>query len=219
MRFLPAALAAVLLAAACDTTPRSLGFDPTAPPREGDYEGVVSYEAKNVPGVRYWHKARVAYLDYRNLVCEQESMKNPRTRNPDFYMPEEVIEKKKLEYLADAEANLKKVIELNPRFVMAHQVLGLVYTELKEYDKAVAAFRGVLEIDPLAGNAWVNIAHAYWRKGDAAEAKEAIAQALKINPDNRPAQQLREAIEAREREEAARKAQEEAPLFRPKPGK
>lgn len=206
---------ALVLAGASCVLPRATPGPQIGAPRK--MEGETGRETHKIPGAEYIHKARVAYAKYRDLVYRQEQRGNPLVRKTDLIMPEEVIEEKKREHLRTAEENLRKVLKLNPDSAMAHHVLGLIHLDKEEYDEAQIQFTEVLRIDPLAENAWVNIAHVHWRRKDAPKAKGAVAQALKINPENRAAVALRDMIEFEEKKNAAGKAQEDVPPFRPKP--
>lgn len=187
-----------------------------ARPTKDEYEGAASFEEKKIPGIAHYQRAAVAFAKYRDLRHRQEERKNPLTRDVDAAIPEEVIEQKKLAYLKETQEHLDRVFEVNSDFAMAHQVMGLVHYNRKEYDEAVKSFTEVLRIDPLADNTWVNVAHAYKDKGEVEKAKEAIAEALKINPQNRYALQLREAIENEEKLEVKKKELEGVPPFRPR---
>ena len=43
---------------------------------------------------------------------------------------------------------LKKAIELNPRYVDAHNAMGLLHSALGQFDEAEASFNQALHIDP-----------------------------------------------------------------------
>ena len=48
----------------------------------------------------------------------------------------------------NAVANLGKAIELNPNYVEAYMMRGLIYGSLHEFDKAIADFEKVVELEP-----------------------------------------------------------------------
>ncbi len=185
-------------------------------PSKESFRNAKRFQEKKVPGAGSYQRAVIAFTKYRR-VCDQEKERNdPLLRSQYLGIPDDYFTKRKREHLAEAQKHLKKAIGENPQFTMAHHVLGLVYFEGAQYDLALAEFREVLRVKPLAENAWVNIAHCYHRQGKVAEAGAAIVQALKINPQNQPAIDLRLAIEREEAEKAARKEREGIPPFRPR---
>lgn len=214
MRLQAAILFVALLAASC-AVPEVVPF-PGSKPKEKEYKDVVDYKEHNIPGIRYYYRAAISYADYLDLVFEEQERETPMGRHAHGFKSEDYYKQKKSEYLAEAEKNLRKMFEINLDYAKAHQVMGLIHFGREEYDKAEAEFREVLRISPLSDNAWVNMAHARWRAGDAEGARQAIAEALKINPESRSAIQLREAIENEEKKKAAEKAREGIPPFRPK---
>lgn len=199
------------------------------PPRKEEFADVGRYEEKMIPGIMYYHYARVAYSRYEKLVDQQRNRRKQASDDKYAKMQEKYLEQKKLEHLAETQKGLKKFLEINraheavaqdeqkesissaevKKYVAkAHQRLGVIHFERKEYKLALAEFEEVLTIYPQADNAWVNMGLCYWRQGKRQKAKDAIAQALKLNPESRKARQARDAIEEEERRKAAREPQE-----------
>lgn len=61
---------------------------------------------------------------------------------------------------------VKSAVDADPNNSMLWYGLGSVYTELKMYDDAQAAFRKVVELDPNNSTAYYYIGHIYVLKGD-----------------------------------------------------
>jgi len=75
----------------------------------------------------------------------------------------------------DAIAEYDRAIELNPRFVEAYFVRGVVYTEGKgQYDKAISDFSKVIEITPEDADAYHNRGVAHYLIGDYSKAWEDV---------------------------------------------
>jgi len=209
-----ASIACLVLLASCASGPVIVPVADSVEPEK--MEGEVNRDVREVPGAMYIQRARVAYLKFKDIEYKQKERESLTGRPAEAYIPDEHYEKLKEEYLAEAEKNLVKVFEVNHDSAMAHQLMGLIHLDREEFDKAEAQFREVLRIDPLAENALVNIAHAQWRGGNSKGAKESIAEALKINPSNRPALKLRDVIEEDARKKKAKDSEGDIPPFRPR---
>ena len=53
---------------------------------------------------------------------------------------------------------------MKPRFAYAHTLLGHEYVIVEELEKALAAFRTALRIDPRHYNAWYGIGLTYFKQ-------------------------------------------------------
>jgi tetratricopeptide (TPR) repeat protein len=60
-------------------------------------------------------------------------------------------------------ADYNKAIEINPQYAELYNNRGIVYYDLKEYDKAIKDYNKALEIDPQYAMAYFS--HKY-QKGD-----------------------------------------------------
>ena len=90
----------------------------------------------------------------------------------------------------DALVNLSKAIDLNPNYVDAYFLRGLIYGSQYDFDKAIADFEKVVELDPSHTDAKAMYADAYAARGaDYALEKnydKAIAdfeRAIELDPD------------------------------------
>jgi TolB-like protein/Tfp pilus assembly protein PilF len=70
----------------------------------------------------------------------------------------------------------RKVVELDPRFAVAHSWLGLVLLERGEHDAAIAAFETFGECFGATSRSLALIGHAHGRAGRRVEAREALAE-------------------------------------------
>lgn len=99
-----------------------------------------------------------------------------------------------LEILGDtagAAAALERVIYIHPFDMTLHARLAERYATLGEWDGAVRARLAVLALDPVdRASALYHLAYAYWRAGDAANARRNVLRALELAPHFREAQKL-----------------------------
>jgi tetratricopeptide (TPR) repeat protein len=87
------------------------------------------------------------------------------------------------------DAENRRALELDPNNPRAHASLGRQYFEAPkmfggDLDKAIAEFRKSTELDPKSDETFVWLAMALRKKGDASGAQQAIAQALRLNPES-----------------------------------
>lgn len=209
------AIVVLLSASSCSSGPSARLIPDQPGPLEREYSGVARYEEKEIPGYMHYHRAWVAYHDYKNLLIEQEERVTGIGGRGTSYIPEEYYRKKQREYLDAAEAHLAKMFETNRQYPEAHLLQGAICMAREQYKEAVVSLEEVLKLEPLADKAWVYLAYCRWRLGNKDEAKKAVAEALKVKPNNTEAAWLREVIENEERREALKKEQEGVPPFRP----
>lgn len=92
-----------------------------------------------------------------------------------------------------AAALAKKPDEVNVR---TDYGLTFMLREPAQLDRAIAEFKRSLEIDPQHPQTLQNLAIAYTRKGDAAQARAAIAKLEAVNPNSEALAQLRAKADA-----------------------
>ena len=73
-------------------------------------------------------------------------------------------------------------LRLEPTDMSALNNLGLVHTELRDFDAAIGSFKRVIALDPQHADAHSNLGIAYSKGGRRFESKEAYAAALRANP-------------------------------------
>lgn len=83
-----------------------------------------------------------------------------------------------------AEKILKKVVDLNPEFAMAHKDLGVLYLSKRLFDYAEDEFNQALKIAPDNFDILFEYANYLHATTDFAKADEYYQKALKINPDD-----------------------------------
>jgi putative PEP-CTERM system TPR-repeat lipoprotein len=74
------------------------------------------------------------------------------------------------------------VVAINPSSVPGHYLHGMALQATSQYDEAIKAFQRVLQLEPTAVPAQVQLGAVYLAKGDAAPAVEYLDQAIKSQP-------------------------------------
>jgi len=94
---------------------------------------------------------------------------------------------------ADAVAPLHRAVELSPNPALIQIMLGqalIANNNVKMADEAVPLLRAAIAKEPESGDAYEQLAMAYGRKGDVADADLASAQAAFARGDNKTAREL-----------------------------
>eukprot|EP00964_Phaeocystis_antarctica_P127483 scaffold91144_cov67-Phaeocystis_antarctica.AAC.7 len=84
--------------------------------------------------------------------------------------------------MSAAAKRFEDYLRLEPKDVSALNNLGLVHTELSDFDAAIGSFKRVLAIDAAHADAHSNLGIAYGKAGRAHESRAAYAAALRANP-------------------------------------
>jgi DNA-binding winged helix-turn-helix (wHTH) protein/TolB-like protein/Tfp pilus assembly protein PilF len=77
---------------------------------------------------------------------------------------------------------LKKAVALNPDFAMVHENLGRIYTEMRQYDKALEQYHGVAYMGERA--------YVLARSGDRNRARRNLHEFLALPPSQRPRSEM-----------------------------
>ena len=85
--------------------------------------------------------------------------------------------------LDQARQELQKVLNLDPNYGSALNLLAYAYADSKEYEKAVEYFARYAAVSPGDANPLDSMADAYLRMGRVEEAKAKLKEALEIRPD------------------------------------
>lgn len=86
--------------------------------------------------------------------------------------------------LDDAEASLRRAIELNPNYSAAYNWLGLSYNYRGEFEEALVVFRKGLAVDPLSPVLHSNVASDNQRIGLFDEMRSGYERLTEISPDS-----------------------------------
>jgi tetratricopeptide (TPR) repeat protein len=89
-----------------------------------------------------------------------------------------------------AAQDLEKVVAIAPRSAFAHNVLGVMYVNSKQLDKALVAFEAALSLNPAYHLAADNIAAVLCLQHRWSDAEPVARRALAMQPDSRDSQYL-----------------------------
>jgi len=76
----------------------------------------------------------------------------------------------------------QKVIELNPKLILAWLELGDVYRKLNHYDEAVQSFKKAIKYRPKNASAWNRLGNVYYDINNIEEAINAYKKAIELYP-------------------------------------
>ena len=82
----------------------------------------------------------------------------------------------------EARALLLKAVELDPQNVPLHSQLGLVYMKLKDYPKAIGAYKKITELDSQFADAYFNLGYIYAINKDYSRAEDMYDRTVKLAP-------------------------------------
>jgi protein O-GlcNAc transferase len=92
-------------------------------------------------------------------------------------------------------AALEQAVKIDPRFALAQNQLGYLASNGGDSASAEQHFRLAVQAAPGYTQAWISLAATLGMESRFPEAQEAVASALKLEPDNAEAQQLRKDLE------------------------
>jgi tetratricopeptide (TPR) repeat protein len=103
----------------------------------------------------------------------------------------------------------RTILQRNPRFADARNGLAVLHAMQGQHDDATRELRAAIEAAPLMGYLHHNLGYLYLKRAMNREAADALAEAVRLDPDNRQAQQNLQL--ARSRMGAAPQAEVKAP--------
>ncbi|MDG1859845.1 MAG: tetratricopeptide repeat protein, partial [Emcibacteraceae bacterium] len=114
-----------------------------------------------------------------------ESFRAAFKKNPDsvdamrFLATAYIIQDKKL---GDAEALLRRVVQMAPEFALAWSDLGHILIKTRNYMEGIESYKKAIELMPGNFAFWLQLASCYATAGYPEEAAEAYSKAIEINP-------------------------------------
>jgi tetratricopeptide (TPR) repeat protein len=85
----------------------------------------------------------------------------------------------------EAKNKIQEELERNPSSVEGYDLLGIVYTDEKDYTNALEAFRQALELDPNSTRALNNLGNLYVAENKLDLAEKEFRRVLRLEPGNR----------------------------------
>jgi tetratricopeptide (TPR) repeat protein len=85
---------------------------------------------------------------------------------------------------------LEKLISLNSSSAQAYDMLGSIYDDMKQPDKAMEYYKLGIKADPNYQRLHFNLAIAYYRQGKYPESEQSAIEAIKIDPKHASSQRV-----------------------------
>jgi VWFA-related protein len=84
----------------------------------------------------------------------------------------------------EAISHLQKAVTLDPKFVSAHDYLGLAYLDADQPDKAKAEFQTAVNLDPKFPGSFINLGRLELAQNDPANAQSNLEKAAALRPSD-----------------------------------
>lgn len=97
--------------------------------------------------------------------------------------------------LKEAERAFLRAVAKNPKNPKLYNRLGAIYLKSRSYSDALETFEAARDLDASKASRHYNVALAAWHLGKRAKAREAIAQAISLDPASQSYQELKSRIE------------------------
>jgi Flp pilus assembly protein TadD len=98
--------------------------------------------------------------------------------------------------LAEEQAALEQAVQLDPQLAIAQNQLGYLASQRGDSSTAERRFRLAVQASPDYVDAWISLAATLGMEHRLADAREAVANALKLDPRNADALSLRAALDS-----------------------
>ncbi|MBD3219534.1 MAG: tetratricopeptide repeat protein [candidate division Zixibacteria bacterium] len=86
-------------------------------------------------------------------------------------------------WVNSAEENCRQAIQINPNCAKAHNTLGNIYSEFRNFDKAIDQFESALNINSSDTMAYRGLARVFEMQNNPQEAESIYKKAISIRPD------------------------------------
>ncbi len=129
-------------------------------------------------------KLGLAYLDENNVqlaYVEFQKVLEFNPRDKEALNAIGVIYSERFKQYDDAIRSFKKALEIDPDYSDAYHNLGVTYANLKEWDKAIDAFKSALKnkFYKTPERSFNNLGFAYYEKGDYLKAIDSFKDAIR----------------------------------------
>lgn len=84
----------------------------------------------------------------------------------------------------EAYKSAKRALELDPKHTKAYTALGMIYTALKNWPDADAAYQEALRLEPKDSTTWYLHGRSYFLRNEFVKAREVFESALRLNPQS-----------------------------------
>lgn len=159
------------------TTLQLLGRETEAEAAFADYLAQDPEAASVTAGAEHWRAGRYQEAERVLTNCLH---KNPNDVNALHFLAQTYQAQNKQRL--DAEALLRKAVQLAPEFTQAWQTLGSLLIEKHAWQAAIEVFERLTQLTPNDALVWANLGHAYTRNGDIQRGLAGYNAALARNP-------------------------------------
>jgi Tfp pilus assembly protein PilF len=115
----------------------------------------------------------LALVHYKTVLQRDEMNADAHNNVGNLYMSKALYE--------DAAREFRRVVAIEPKFVMARVNLSAALYRLKRYDESAAEARAALRLDTRNADAYVNLALAQAAGGQLSDARASLVRALEID--------------------------------------
>jgi tetratricopeptide (TPR) repeat protein len=123
-------------------------------------------------------------LKAQQPLSAPNSTRRVRTSQAEFAEAEALIQRGSYE---EAKARIQEQLDRNPSDVEAYNLLGIIYSDQKDYGSAVQILQKALSVDPKSLRTHNNLGNAYFAQGKLDLAEKEFRSVLRENSTNRDA--------------------------------
>jgi serine/threonine protein kinase/tetratricopeptide (TPR) repeat protein len=116
----------------------------------------------------------------RGRILRELVAKYPKEKQAHFWLANDLNSK---QLFAEAERECNEALELDPDYGVALCELGYVFTNKREYEKAIGYFERYASVSPGDANPFDSMGEMYFRMGKLDEAIAKYKEALDVKPD------------------------------------
>ncbi|MBT8099831.1 MAG: sulfotransferase [Gammaproteobacteria bacterium] len=131
-------------------------------------------------------RMRAEQLDDAAQIFERVLRRSPESVNAMRYLA--VTYWQGQEKLDDAEALLRRAVELAPSYTGAWLILGALLNERNKYVETIEAYLQATRLEPMNAEAWAGLGNAYSMAMYPEKAVRAFSKAIELNPNSPDAQ-------------------------------
>ncbi len=138
----------------------------------------------------YLFLGKIQSVETNQSECSGERLKRfvklqPENALANYYYGVNLWKRRKgpddIETVAQSESLLKRAVQLDPKLGVGFLQLGVLYSERKDFSRAIASYQDAVQASPQLEEAHYRLAQAYKRTGQKAKAEEALQRYNQIS--------------------------------------
>jgi tetratricopeptide (TPR) repeat protein len=131
----------------------------------------------------YLFLGKIQSVETNQSECPAERLKRfaklqPENPLANYYYGVNLWKRRKgpddVESVAQAESHLTRAVQLDPKLGIAYLELGVMYSERKDFARAISSYRSAIQVSPQLEEAHYRLAQAYKRTGEKEKAEEEL---------------------------------------------